>query len=36
MLGDGALKYGRESVSETYYTAHVKGALSCRAALFRQ
>jgi hypothetical protein len=27
MLGDGALKYGRESVSETYYTAHVFGGL---------
>jgi high affinity Mn2+ porin len=27
MLGDGGLKYGRESVSETYYTAHVHGGL---------
>lgn len=27
MLGDGRLHYGRESVSETYYTAHVVGGL---------
>jgi high affinity Mn2+ porin len=27
MLGDGGLTYGRESVSETYYTAHVHGGL---------
>jgi high affinity Mn2+ porin len=27
MLGDGDLTYGRESVSETYYTAHVIGGL---------
>jgi high affinity Mn2+ porin len=26
-LGDGALSYGRESASETYYTAHVRGGL---------
>jgi high affinity Mn2+ porin len=32
-LGDGALKYGRESVSETYYTAHVKGGLYLAALL---
>jgi hypothetical protein len=37
MLGDGGLKYGRESASETYYTAHVKGGLYLAApALFRQ
>jgi len=33
MLGDGGLKYGRESVSETYYTAHVKGGLYLAALL---
>ena len=33
MLGDGALKYGRESVSETYYTAHVHGGLYVAALL---
>ena len=27
MLGDGKLTYGRESVSETYYTAHIIGGL---------
>lgn len=27
MLGDGGLTYGREGVSETYYTAHVIGGL---------
>jgi high affinity Mn2+ porin len=27
LLGDGRLNYGRESVSETYYNAHVKGGL---------
>jgi carbohydrate-selective porin OprB len=27
MLGDGGLHYGRETVSETYYTAHVVGGL---------
>lgn len=27
MLGDNGLHYGRESVSETYYTAHVLGGL---------
>jgi hypothetical protein len=27
MLGDGGLRYGRESVSETYYTAHIIGGL---------
>jgi hypothetical protein len=32
-LGDGALTYGRESVSETYYTAHVKGGLYVAAQL---
>jgi high affinity Mn2+ porin len=33
MLGDGGLKYGRESVSETYYTAHVTGGLYLAALL---
>lgn len=33
VLGDGALKYGRESVSETYYTAHVSGGLYLAALL---
>ncbi len=33
MLGDGALKYARESVSETYYTAHVTGGLYLAALL---
>jgi high affinity Mn2+ porin len=33
MLGDGRLKYGRESVSETYYTAHVHGGLYLAALL---
>ncbi len=33
MLGDGGLKYGRESVSETYYTAHVHGGLYLAALL---
>jgi carbohydrate-selective porin OprB len=23
LLGDGALRYGREQIAETYYTAHV-------------
>jgi high affinity Mn2+ porin len=32
-LGDGALSYGRESASETYYTAHVKGGLYLAAQL---
>ena len=32
-LGDGALNYGRESVSETYYTAHIKGGLYVAAQL---
>ena len=32
-LGDGALTYGRESVSETYYTAHVKGGLYVAAQI---
>ncbi len=32
-LGDGALRYGRESVSETYYTAHVRGGLYVAAQL---
>jgi high affinity Mn2+ porin len=27
ILGDGRLNYGREAVSETYYTAHVVGGL---------
>jgi len=27
MVGDGKLTYGRESVSETYYTAHIIGGL---------
>ena len=33
MLGDGKLTYGRESVSETYYTAHVIGGLYLAAQL---
>jgi high affinity Mn2+ porin len=33
MLGDGRLNYGRESVSETYYTAHVIGGLYLAAQL---
>ena len=33
MLGDGKLNYGRESVSETYYTAHVFGGLYIAAQL---
>ena len=33
MLGDGGLRYGRESVSETYYTAHVFGGLYVAAQL---
>jgi hypothetical protein len=32
-LGDGALRYGRESVSETYYTAHLIGGLYAAAQL---
>jgi high affinity Mn2+ porin len=32
-LGDGALTYGRESASETYYTAHVFGGLYLAAQL---
>jgi hypothetical protein len=33
MLGDGGLAYGRESVSETYYTAHVRGGLYLAAQI---
>lgn len=33
MLGDGALHYGRETVSETYYTAHVIGGLYVAAQI---
>jgi high affinity Mn2+ porin len=33
MLGDGKLSYGRESVSETYYTAHIFGGLYLAAQL---
>ncbi len=33
MLGDGALSYGRESVSETYYTAHIFGGLYLAAQI---
>jgi high affinity Mn2+ porin len=33
MLGDGKLSYGHESVSETYYTAHVIGGLYLAAQL---
>jgi hypothetical protein len=33
MLGDGALHYGRETVSETYYTAHVLGGLYVAAQI---
>jgi hypothetical protein len=32
-LGDGGLTYGRESVSETYYTAHLWGGLYVAAQL---
>jgi high affinity Mn2+ porin len=32
-LGDGALAYGRESASETYYTAHILGGLYLAAAI---
>jgi high affinity Mn2+ porin len=33
MLGDGKLSYGRETVSETYYTAHMFGGLYLAAQL---
>ena len=33
MLGDGKLSYGRETASETYYTAHVFGGLYMAAQL---
>jgi high affinity Mn2+ porin len=33
ILGDGHLNYGRELVSETYYTAHVAGGLYMSAQL---
>ena len=33
MLGDGRLNYGRETVSETYYTAHVLGGLYLAALI---
>ncbi len=33
MLGDGALSYGREIASESYYTAHVVGGLYLAAQL---
>jgi high affinity Mn2+ porin len=33
MLGDGALSYGRETASETYYTAHVFGGFYFAAQL---
>ena len=33
MLGDGALNYGRETVSETYYTAHAFGGLYVAAQI---
>jgi high affinity Mn2+ porin len=33
MLGDGGLTYGRETVSETYYTAHVFGGLYAAAQI---
>jgi hypothetical protein len=33
MLGDGALTYGRETASETYYTAHVFGGLYAAAQI---
>ena len=32
-LGDGALTYGRESASETYYTAHIFGGLYLAAQI---
>lgn len=33
MLGDGKLNYGRESVNETYYTAHIVGGLYLAAQI---
>lgn len=33
MLGDGGLNYGRETVSETYYTAHAFGGLYLAAQI---
>jgi high affinity Mn2+ porin len=33
MLGDGGLSYGRETVSETYYTAHIFGGLYLAAQI---
>ena len=33
LLGDGALRYGREDILETYYTAHVWRGLSVAAGL---
>ena len=33
MLGDAGLRYGRESVSETYYTAHIIGGIYLSAQL---
>lgn len=33
MLGDGGLSYGRETASETYYTAHIFGGLYCAAQI---
>jgi carbohydrate-selective porin OprB len=33
LLGDGALRYGREDIVETYYTAHLWHGLSASAGL---
>src|SRR4029077_154462 len=33
LLGDGALKYGREDIVETYYTAHLWRGLSASGGL---
>jgi high affinity Mn2+ porin len=33
LLGDGALRYGREAILETYYTAHLWRGLSAAASL---
>ena len=33
LLGDGTLRYGREDIVETYYTAHLRGAASRRQAV---
>jgi carbohydrate-selective porin OprB len=33
LLGDGALRYGRENIAETYYTAHLWRGLSVSGGL---